>query len=97
MTATFGVEENGGEQILDVEILVPLNNGVSFPDDYILKKEFRLYNAIYTRYEDNPMLIHNVIHRLVNYINEKKYQQVTAIYNVQLNELQNRQYMYKNV
>ena len=87
VTATFGIEEINGEQLLDIEILLPLDREVELPVEYKLKKEFRLVNAVYARHEGNPVLLQNTLQGMMDYISKRGLQQITAAYNVQVNEV----------
>jgi hypothetical protein len=49
-TATFGMEVQDNNQIIDMEILIPVDQAVLISDLYKVKTEFHLVNALYTRY-----------------------------------------------
>lgn len=89
VTTTFALEEKDGQQIMDIEILIPINSVEGLPNEYRLKKEFILVNAIYVRYEGNPMLLQNVIDEMIKYINENNLQQITSAYNVYIKDASN--------
>lgn len=87
VTTTFAVEQNADQQVLDMEILVPLDKKMSLPEKYLYKKIFHLKNAIYARHEGNPALIQNTLNKMIKYIQENKLQQITSVYNVNVKEL----------
>lgn len=88
VTATFSVENGDGQPILDMEILVPLDRPAILPQPYILKPVFQLVNAVYARHQGNPNLLQNTYHELLQYITNNQMQQITAAYNVNVNDLQ---------
>lgn len=59
-TATFAVESNGSQSIMDIEILIPLNKEIRVPSDYKFKPIFRLNNAVKIRHQGNPAMLHNL-------------------------------------
>ncbi|MGB3973081.1 MAG: DUF5085 family protein [Peptococcia bacterium] len=84
VTTTFAVEQVDNQQLIDMEFLIPTDRVVNLPDEYQFKKEFRLVNALYTRYQGNPQMIENVYNELMKYINDNNLQQITGAYNVQI-------------
>ncbi|KOA19071.1 hypothetical protein CLHOM_25740 [Clostridium homopropionicum DSM 5847] len=87
LTATFGIEQRGFEQILDIEILIPLNKEIEAINTYKLKKEFFLTNALKITHIGNPVLLQNTYNELNEYIQEKCVQPITAAYNVTLKDI----------
>ncbi|MBM7615037.1 GyrI-like domain-containing protein [Alkaliphilus hydrothermalis] len=88
VTATFAVEEVNGQQLLDMEILVPMDREVQLTGEYVLKKEFHLVNAVYARHQGNPNLLQSTYNEVMKYINENRLHQITMGYNVNVNEPQ---------
>jgi len=87
ITATFGIEQSGFDQILDMEILVPLNKEVATNDNYKLKKDFFLTNALKITHVGNPALLQNTYNELNKYIQEKCVQPITAAYNFTIKDV----------
>lgn len=81
-TATYSVEEVSGEQLMDIEILVPLDKQVQLPKEYTLKTTIKIVNALSIRHEGHPMKLQEAINELNEYILEHKKQVITATYNV---------------
>ncbi|MBN2617880.1 MAG: hypothetical protein JXR64_06150 [Spirochaetales bacterium] len=50
VTTTFSVEQILNEQIVDMEILIPIKHSVKIDNTYLLKKEFHLTNAIFKKH-----------------------------------------------
>jgi effector-binding domain-containing protein len=87
VTTTFLVEEEDGQQVFDIEILVPLDSEIEPTTKYNFKKLFHLKNAIYTTHKGNPQGIQNTLNKMVKYINANRLQQITTAYNVNVKEL----------
>ena len=85
VTATYSIENTEQGQILDFEVLVPLNKSIELPDEFKLKPIFKLTNALCIRHEGKISEFESSVNRLVEYINKNKLQQVTSAYNVQIN------------
>jgi effector-binding domain-containing protein len=81
-TATYAVEQSNVGQVMDIEILVPLDRVVNLPQPYIVKPIIKLVNALYIRHRGNPSKLQDTINRLNAYILENKRQVITATYNV---------------
>lgn len=86
MTATFSVENNGLQPIMDIEVLIPLNKEVHVPADYKFKPVFRLNNAVKIRHRGNPAMLQNSANELMRYITDHKLMPITAGYNVTVQE-----------
>jgi effector-binding domain-containing protein len=87
ITATFGVEQKGFDQLLDMEILVPLNKDIASEKEYKLKKDFYLTNALKITHVGNPMTLQNTYNDLNRYIQEKCVQPITVAYTVMVNDV----------
>lgn len=81
-TATYGVGQSGNNQIMDIEILVPLDRKVELPSKYTFKPIIKIVNALSIRHEGHPELLQNTINRLNEYIIKQGKQVITATYNV---------------
>ncbi|MGB3973267.1 MAG: GyrI-like domain-containing protein [Peptococcia bacterium] len=88
VTATFAVEQSSGQPLLDMEIMVPMDKPVELTGEYRLKEAFHLVNAVYARHKGDPNLLEDTYNRIAQYINEKKLQQITVAYNVNVVDLQ---------
>lgn len=81
-TATYAVEQVGTEQLMDIEILVPLDKRVGLPKEYTLKPIIKIVNALSIRHEGHPGKLQETINELNEYIIEHAKQVITATYNV---------------
>ena len=70
VTATFAVEQQDGAQILDVEVLVPLDKPFTPPEGCTCKPEFLLTNAVTIRHTGNPAGLQETCNQLMAYIQE---------------------------
>lgn len=86
MTATFSVENIDGQQIMDVEVLVPIDKKIEVTGEYKFKPIFHLVNALCIRHEGNPAKISNTISELNEYIIKNNLQVITATYNVTIKD-----------
>ena len=86
VTATFSIEQQNGEQVLDMEILVPLDKSFSPPDGCVCKPEFVLTNAASIRHIGNPAGLQDTCNRLMAYLQEHNLQPITGGYNATVRE-----------
>jgi effector-binding domain-containing protein len=86
MSANFGIETLNGEQILDMEFLVPVDKKIDLPKEYKFKSLFHIVNAVYTRHIGNPLALENVYTELSNFLKQNEIHQITVAYNVNVND-----------
>lgn len=86
VSATFSVDINSTQPLMDVEILVPLDKKISVPYGYTFKPVFRLKNAVRVRHTGNPSLLQESADELMKYIAENQLMPVTSGYNVTVHE-----------
>ena len=97
VTATFEIKNVNSQQILDMEILLPIDRAIEPSGEYRFKKVFHLVNAVYAQHRGSPALLQDTYNQMIAYIQENKLQQITAAYNVNVSELQSSQSMDKMV
>ncbi|MDR1440316.1 MAG: HlyD family secretion protein [Clostridiales bacterium] len=86
-TVTYTADAGGdGVQLLDMELLMPLNEPFSPPDGCTCKPVFKLVNAAKIRHEGNPAGLQNTMNELLAYIQQKGLQPITSVYNVTVKE-----------
>lgn len=85
-TATFAVENNGSQPIMDIEVLIPLNKEIQVPSNYQFKPIFRLNNAVKIRHQGDPVMLQNSANELMKYITDHKLTPITTGYNVTVQE-----------
>lgn len=85
-TTTFTVENTGGTQLMDIEILCPVDKACDVPQGFTFKHEFRLSNAAKITHKGNPANMQESANKLIGYLNQNKLTPVTSLYNVTVNE-----------
>ena len=85
-TTTFTVENTGGTQLMDIEILCPVDKACDVPQGFTFKHEFRLSNAAKITHKGNPANMQESVNKLIGYLNHNKLTPVTSLYNVTVNE-----------
>lgn len=88
VTVTHGIEHVDGEQIMNMEILVPMDGSFDLPSPYVFKPHFHLVNALYVRHQGHPSKLQEAYEKLGNYISENKLQPITPAYAVTVEEPQ---------
>lgn len=86
ITTTFNIENIDGEQLLDMEILVPIDKEIEVLEKYQFKKKFHLLNAVYARHEGNPKFLQETYNKLMKYIQINNLVQITSAYNVNVKD-----------
>jgi effector-binding domain-containing protein len=89
ISTTYSVDQSGGQAVLDMEILIPVDRNIEQADGYVFKKKFHLVNAAYIRHEGRPEQLQEACSRLIKYLQENKLQNITSINNVMIKEPQN--------
>lgn len=82
ITTTKSIEIINNEQILDVEILLPVSYRISVLEPYIFKEKIHITNALYSIVKDFAKLT-DAINEVNQYIIENKLQAITPSYLVQ--------------
>jgi len=86
LTITFAVENVYGEQVIDMEIMIPARNSDNLTSHYTLKEEFYLTNAVYKKHKGTPELIINTYNELNNDIVQNGLIPITTEYNVNVKD-----------
>jgi effector-binding domain-containing protein len=86
VTATFAAEVENGAQILDMEVLIPLDKPFDPPERCVCKPEFKLVNAAVIRHTGNPAGLQNTVNELIAYIQQNGLQPITSAYNATVKE-----------
>lgn len=90
-TATFGIEDGIEGQLLDIELLIPLEREINVPDRYVFKPIIKIVNALSVRHEGHPGMINNAINLLNEFIVQGNKQVITATYNVTVKEAKSQE------
>ena len=88
VTATFAVAMENGRQIMDVEVLIPLDRPFDPPEGCVYKPLFRLVNAVTIQHIGNPATLQDTYNTLLAYIQEHQLQAITPGYNVAVQEVE---------
>lgn len=87
ITAVFGVEVMDGKQVMDMEILCPVDKKLDLISEYNYLESFDLNNALYLRYKGNPANMQNSINKIYEYIKETGIKPISPLYNLQIADL----------
>ena len=85
-TTTFSVENVSGVQLMDIEILCPVDKACDVPQGFAFKPEFRLNNAAKITHKGSPANMQESVNELIGYLNQNKLTPITSLYNVTVNE-----------
>lgn len=78
ITATYGIEGN----LMDIEILLPIDRKIENSDKYIYKEKVKIVNALVAKHHGNPAELQNTCNELNQYIMENRLTPITVGYNV---------------
>ena len=81
ITATYGVEGN----VMDMEILIPIDRKIEINEKYIYKDRLRISNALVARHTGNPVMLQDSCNELNEYIVKNKYEPITVGYHITVN------------
>lgn len=81
-TSTFSIEKIDNTELIDIEILCPVDKICRLPQEYTFKPIFRLLNAVKITHKGNPANLQATANLLISYINENKLTPITSMYNV---------------
>lgn len=82
ITSTKAVEIVDNEQILDVEILIPVSYRIPCSEPYVFKEKIKIDNALYFR-EDDITKLQDTMNKMNQYILDNRLQPITSAYLVQ--------------
>ncbi len=86
VNANFSVEIIGKKQIIDIEIMMPLDKTFSVPNGYRFKKKFFINDAIKVSHIGNSANIPKAVNLMNKYMEDKDLTPITVAYNVVLKE-----------
>ena len=85
-TSTFSIEKVDSTELIDIEILCPVDKICRLPQEYTFKPVFRLANAVKITHKGDPVNLQETANLLISYINENKLTPITSMYNVTVRE-----------
>ena len=83
---TYSVEQQDSVQLLDIEVLIPLDKPFVPPEGCVYKPEILITNALSTRHIGNPSGLQDTCNALLAYIQVQGMQPITCGYNVTVKE-----------
>jgi effector-binding domain-containing protein len=86
VTSTFSIENTNNQQIMDIEILIPIDKEIVSVNEYKFKKIFKLTNAVKIRHDGKSNLITQSGELLMKYISDNGLTPITTGYNVTIKE-----------
>lgn len=81
ITATYGIEGD----VIDVEILLPVDRYIDSTGDYVFKNRIQIVNAVVAIFKGHPVGLQEACNQLNQYIMEHGLQPITVGYNVTKN------------
>lgn len=86
VTVTHNVSVEKGEQVIDFEMMIPLNKEIIVPENFNFLPSFVLNDAIKVRIEGNPQQMQSAVQILVEYLKSNNLQPDTPLYVVTVRE-----------
>ncbi|MEE3497577.1 MAG: DUF5085 family protein [Ruminococcus bromii] len=82
ITAIHSIENDCGDQIIDIEIIVPINGVMTSTDEFVYRDRFEINNALMFRHIGNPQTMNTEMQEFNQYIKNNNFKPVTPFYNV---------------
>ena len=82
ITAIHSIENDCGDQIIDIEIIVPINGVMTSTDEFVYRDRFEINNALMFRHIGNPQTMDSEMQEFSRYMQENNLKPVTPFYNV---------------
>ena len=82
ITAIHSIENDCGDQIIDIEIVVPINGIMTSTDEFVYRDRFEISNALMFRHIGNPLTMNTEMQEFNQYIRDNDFKPVTPFYNV---------------
>lgn len=77
--------------LLDMEIMIPIEHQTTELSKYTIKPLFHLINALYLSYQGNPSHLSNAHEKIFQYVAQNKLQPITPLYNFYSNKIEEAQ------
>ncbi|WP_286906809.1 transcriptional regulator [Clostridium sp. UBA1652] len=85
ITTTYAIQQ-AMIPTMDIEVLIPIEGQPVSNNRYIFKDKFRLVNALKISHKGNPVLLQQTVSEVQKFIQDKKLQPITSLYNVTIKE-----------
>ncbi len=82
ITAIYSIENDCGDQIIDIEIIVSINGVMASTDEFVYRDRFEISNALMFRHIGNPLTMNTEMQEFNQYIRDNDFKPVTPFYNV---------------
>lgn len=82
ITAIHSIANDCGDQIIDIEIVVPINGIMTSTDEFVYRDRFEISNALMFRHIGNPLTMNTEMQEFNQYIRDNDFKPVTPFYNV---------------
>lgn len=82
ITAIHSIENDCGDLIIDIEIIVPINGVMTSTDEFVYRDRFEINNALMFRHIGNPQTMNTEMQEFNQYIKNNNFKPVTPFYNV---------------
>lgn len=82
ITAIHSIENDCGDQIIDIEIVIPINGVMTSNDEFVYRDKFEISNALMFRHIGNPQTMNTEMQEFNQYIRDNDFKPVTPFYNV---------------
>ena len=82
ISAIHSIENDCGDQIIDIEIIVPINGVMTSTDEFVYRDRFEINNALMFRHIGNPQTMNTEMQEFNQYIKNNNFKPVTPFYNV---------------
>lgn len=86
VTVTHNVTVENGQQLIDIEMMIPLNKEIVVPNGFVFLKEFLLNDAFKIRIIGSPQQMQDAVQILAEYIQNKNLKPNTPLYVVTVKE-----------
>lgn len=86
VTVTHNVIVENGEQVFDLEMMIPLDKKIESFNEFNFLSEFSLTNALKVRIEGNPQQMQSAVQIMSEYVKNKNLKVTTPLYVVTMKE-----------
>jgi len=90
ITVTHGVELKGSEQLMDIELMIPVMAEEVISTMYYMKPRLQISNALYIRYEGKPTGMRDTFIKIQDFIKASDLSQITNAYSVNHTDISGR-------
>lgn len=85
ITTTYAIQQ-AMIPTMDIEVLIPIEGQPVSNNKYLFKDKFKLINALKISHTGNPTSLQQTVSEIQKFIQDKKLQPITSLYNVTVKE-----------